>query len=186
MYPAALNKIASQTNDSSRVFRKMDSPKATRISQQNDKKLEQIKDNQRSGRGLSQTSPLFSILILVVKHNFVYITIIFLNSHLAYRLYYTIMNLGKNLKHFKTVFIKILTIHFAKLQLQMLKCPVAKQFCLAFCRAKCGLVIERVIHISSSTRSWTLLLDSQYHQSFPLLYLLNCQNILHFSPLLPK
>ena len=47
----------------------VNSPKATKDDQQNDKKLEQ-KHNQRSGTGLSQTGPSFPLLIVVVKDNF--------------------------------------------------------------------------------------------------------------------
>ena len=69
MYPAALLKIPTQTVDSSQVFEKVTSPKATKDDQQNYKKLGR-KYNQRSGTGLSQTGPNFSLLIVVVKDNF--------------------------------------------------------------------------------------------------------------------
>ena len=41
MYPAALHKIPNQTVDSSQVFEKVNSPKATKDDKQNDKKLGQ-------------------------------------------------------------------------------------------------------------------------------------------------
>ena len=44
----------------------MNSPKATKDDQQNDRKLGQ-KHNQRSGAGLSQTGPRLLLLIVVVK-----------------------------------------------------------------------------------------------------------------------
>ena len=44
----------------------MNSPKATKDDQQNDKKLGE-KHNQRSGTGLSRTTPRFPLLIVVVK-----------------------------------------------------------------------------------------------------------------------
>ena len=47
----------------------MNSPKATEYDQQNNQKLGQ-KHNQRSGTGLSQTGPRFSLLIVVVTDNF--------------------------------------------------------------------------------------------------------------------
>ena len=72
----------------------MNSGKTTRDNQQNDKKLEQ-KENQMSGTGLSQTRPLFSFLIVVVKDNFTEINIFFLISHLACTLIYSSMNFQK-------------------------------------------------------------------------------------------
>ena len=50
-------------------FLKGEFSKATKDDQQNDKKLGQ-KHNQRSGTGLSQTVPLFPLLIVVVKDDF--------------------------------------------------------------------------------------------------------------------
>ena len=57
----------------------MNSPKATEENQQNHKKLRQ-KHNSRFGTGLSQTGPRFSFLTVVIKDNFIYISIIFLIS----------------------------------------------------------------------------------------------------------
>ena len=56
MYSAALHKIPTRTVDSS---------KASKDDQQNNKKLGQ-KHNRRSGTGLSQTGPRFPLLIVVV------------------------------------------------------------------------------------------------------------------------
>ena len=47
----------------------MNSPKANKDDQQNDKKLGR-KQNQQSGTGLPQTGPRFLLLIVVVKDNF--------------------------------------------------------------------------------------------------------------------
>ena len=70
MHPHALHKIPTQTVDSSQVFEKVKSPKATKDDQQNNKKLGQ-KQNQRSGTSLSQTGATFPLLIVVVKENFI-------------------------------------------------------------------------------------------------------------------
>ena len=78
----------------------MNSPKTAEDFQQNDEKLRQ-KDTQRSGTMLPQTRPQFSFLIVVIKDNFALNNNILLISHLAYTLIYSILNIGKKLKHFK-------------------------------------------------------------------------------------
>ena len=55
------------------------------------------KDNQRSGTGLSRTRSPFSLLIVVANNNFASNNIIFLRSHLAYTLNYSMMDLGKRI-----------------------------------------------------------------------------------------
>jgi len=73
---------------------------ATKYKRQNGKKLGQ-KDNQRSGTGLSQTSPRFSLLIAVIKDIFAQIKIIFLIRRPASTLNFSLLNLGKKLKQFR-------------------------------------------------------------------------------------
>ena len=70
MYPAALHKTPTQTVDSSQVFGKVNSPKATKDDQKIEKRLG-VKQNQRSGTGLPQTGPRLPFLLVVVKDTFV-------------------------------------------------------------------------------------------------------------------
>ena len=72
----------------------MSSAKATKFNQQN-YKIRLKTDKQRSETGLSQTSPRFYLLTVVVTDNFAQIEKIFLISHVAARLNFSIMNLGK-------------------------------------------------------------------------------------------
>ena len=68
MYPAALHKIPTQTVDLSQFVERLNCPKASKDDQKSNKKLGQ-KHNQRSGTGLSQTGPRFSLLIVIVEDN---------------------------------------------------------------------------------------------------------------------
>ena len=80
VYPATLQKTSTQTVDSSQLFPRTNSPKATKGNQQDHKKLRQ-KHNQRYGTRLSQTRPPFTLLNVVAKDNFTLISIIFLFMH---------------------------------------------------------------------------------------------------------
>ena len=75
----------------------MKSPKATKDNQQNDEKMRQ-KDNQRSGSELSETSPLFSLLIVVGEDNFVYTQNLFFVNHQFSSLKFSELNLGEEVE----------------------------------------------------------------------------------------
>ena len=68
MYPAALHKIPTQTVGSSQVFDRWILQKQPKMINKMTKSWD--KHNERSGTGLSQTGPRFSLLIVVVKDNF--------------------------------------------------------------------------------------------------------------------
>ena len=86
MYPAALHILFTHTVNSSHVIERSILEKATKTNQQKDKKPVQ-KDNQRSGAGLSLTTPRFSFLIDVLKDIFFGVKYIFLNGLIASMLF---------------------------------------------------------------------------------------------------
>ena len=111
MYPTAVHKIFTQTIDVSQVFEKWYLQKQPKTINKITKKLGQ-KDNQRFGTRRSQTSPRVLPLIVFVQDNFVLVKNIFLISHVAYALFYSIMNLGgKRLLISKNLITLMLTKH---------------------------------------------------------------------------
>ena len=71
----------------------MNSPKTVKDNQQNEKRLGQ-KHNHISGTCLSETRPRFFFLNFVIEDTFAENNIVFLISHLAHTLIYSIFNLG--------------------------------------------------------------------------------------------
>ena len=80
----------------------MNSPKAAKDYEQKDEKSGQ-NANPRSGRGLSETGPRFSLLMLVVKGNFAHNILNCSISHVAHTPNYSIMNLRKKIESFEKI-----------------------------------------------------------------------------------
>ena len=75
---------------------------SNQYNQQKYKKLAQ-KDNQRSETGLTQTSPRYSLLIVVVRDDLASFKITFFISHLAFTLSFSIMDFGEKMEQIKKI-----------------------------------------------------------------------------------
>ena len=72
-----------------------------------------------------------------------------------------------------------------KLQLQVLHCPVIKQFCLSLCTVQCSLVPEWVTEENPHIYSILQALENSYshdHPNSPTLYPLKCSKSCNSVP----
>ena len=131
----------------------------------------------------SPTNPGFSLFIIVVKDNFVWMNNTLSFSDLTSAPNYSILNFGKRLNPFRwpNYVDTDKTLHNTKiLQLKMRHCPVTKQLWLALYKLKCGLLSEwvtranpifficlRVNKIRSLGQPWSSKVSTSFFKKLP-------------------